>query len=317
VRSKGADQTVNIESYYDFLIEKGLSKSTIIQHRSSINRFYRWFMEKNKGITTDEDQLSVLRLVFQKHIKQFQDTASKRWKVGTINNTVKHLKQLFSWMLKNKMIPDNPCEETKLIPEDRLKAKWLTEQQERALFSEIRLRLGNPKVYKKTLREYAIIAFIYFTGARVEELCNVRLSDIQINERSGSVILRGKDKKQRKVDLNKSIRKILTQYLSVYRESLKGEYLFDTQRSDQMATRTAQHIVDNYAKRLNMPELTCHALRHTCLHNLVKAGQPLTVVAEIAGHMKANGTPNIEMTLRYIKPGEEEKSHAMESISWD
>ncbi len=79
---------MQIGSYYGYLVEKGLSPSTIHQHRSSINRFYHWFMNYNRGITKEDDQLSGMRLVFQKHIKQFQDAASKRWKVGTVNNTV-------------------------------------------------------------------------------------------------------------------------------------------------------------------------------------------------------------------------------------
>jgi integrase/recombinase XerD len=307
---------MKMESYYDYLIEKGLSQSTIHQHRSSINRFYRWFMNYNRGISVEDDQLSIMRLVFQKHIKQFQDVASKRWKVGTINNTVKHLKQLFVWMLDNKMIPDNPCAESKLIPEVQLKAKWITEPQERKLFAELRMLLGNPNQYRKIIREYAMIALIYFTGVRVEELCQIKLTNIEIHERSGWVYISGKDHKQRKIDLNKSIRKIILQYLNCHREDL-GSYLFASQRSKRVTTRAIQHVVKKYAKRLNMPSLTCHALRHTCLHNLVKAGVPLPTVAEIAGHIKADGTPNIDMTLRYIKPGEEEKADAMEMISWD
>jgi integrase/recombinase XerC/integrase/recombinase XerD len=75
--------------------------------------------------------------------------------------------------------------------------------------------------------------------------------------------------------------KILKQYKKEFQDHLKGGYLFDSQRSNQVTTRGVQHIVDNYATRLNMPDLTCHALRHTCLHNLVKAGVSLSTVAEI------------------------------------
>jgi site-specific recombinase XerD len=92
--------------------------------------------------------------------------------------------------------------------------------------------------------------------------------------------------------------------LKQYQGDLKGEY-FDSQRSNQVTTRGVQHIVDSYATRLNILSLACHALHHTCLHNLVKASVPLSTVAEIAGHLKVDGTPNIDMTLRYIKPGEE------------
>lgn len=167
------------------------------------------------------------------------------------------------------------------------------------------------------IREYAMIALMYFTGVRVEELCHIKLTDIQINGRPGWIYIYGKENKQRKVDLNKSIRKILSQYLNEYKESLKGSYLFDSQRSEQVTTRAVQHVVEKYAKWLHIPNLTCHSLRHTCLHNLVKAGVPLPTVAGIAGHLKADGTPNIDMTLRYIKPGEEEKADAMEMINWD
>lgn len=300
---------ITLTDYYAYLEKKGLSKSTVATYRSSINRFVAWLEQKEAHEMADGG-LTALQKAFQKHIQLFKKTAGKdlKLKAGTINLTIRHLKQCFSWMLANKLVPDNPAQEIKYIPEDRLKTKWITEQQERKLFAELRLLLGNPKQYRKVIREYAMIALMYFTSARVEELCNIKLVDIQINERSGWVYLYGKDNKQRKVDLNKSIRKLLTQYLNEYEGSLKSGYLFDSQRSGQVTTRAVQYIVENYAKRLNMSNLTCHALRHTCLHNLVKAGVPLSTVAEIAGHLKADGTPNIDMTLRYIKPWRRRKS---------
>jgi integrase/recombinase XerD len=307
-----------LNDYFAHLEKKGLDQSTIEGHRSSINRFLAW-LEKKEGGTTGGGGMSALRKAFQKHINQFKKSSGKdlQLSVGTINLTIRHLKQFYAWLLDQRLVPDNPAEEVSYIPEDRLKAKWITESQERALFAEIRLRLGNPKLYHKTIREYAIIAMMYFTGARVEEVANIKLSDFEINERSGWVLLKGKGSRQRKVNLNKTIRKVLTQYLDEYRDQLKGDYLFDSQRSKQITTRAIQHIVDGYAKRLQMDNLTCHALRHTCLHNLVKAGVPLTEVAEIAGHLKSNGLPNIEMTMRYVKPGNDEKAAAMEAISWD
>jgi integrase/recombinase XerD len=72
-------------------------------------------------------------------------------------------------LLEQKLIPDNPAKEIKYIPENRLQTKWITVQQERKLFAELRLLLGNPKRYRKIIREYAMIALMYFTGIRVEE----------------------------------------------------------------------------------------------------------------------------------------------------
>ncbi|WP_318616684.1 hypothetical protein [Sporosarcina sp. YIM B06819] len=51
--------------------------------------------------------------------------------------------------------------------------------------------------------------------------------------------------------------------------------------------------------------------------NTIKAGVPLSNIAEIAVHLKSDGTPNIDMTLRYIKPREEDKAGPTEMIGWD
>jgi integrase len=62
-----------------------------------------------------------------------------------------------------------------------------------------------------------------FTGVRVQELCEVKLSDVILGERSGSVVIRGKGNKQRTIPIIKDLRDTLREYSSIY--SPKGEYL--------------------------------------------------------------------------------------------
>ncbi|MCH5585203.1 hypothetical protein MK805_09500 [Shimazuella sp. AN120528] len=40
------------------------------------------------------------------------------------------------WVGKN-LIPDNPCDEVELIPEDRFKTKWIDKQVERRLITAL------------------------------------------------------------------------------------------------------------------------------------------------------------------------------------
>jgi integrase/recombinase XerC/integrase/recombinase XerD len=97
------------------------------------------------------EELTILQKAFQKHIQLFKKSASRelKWKAGTIL-TIRHLKQCFTWLLEHKLIPDNPVKEIKYIPENRLQPKWITEQQERKLFAELRLLLGNPRDIEKS-----------------------------------------------------------------------------------------------------------------------------------------------------------------------
>jgi len=58
-------------------------------------------------------------------------------------------------------------------------------------------------------------------------------------------------------------------------------------------------------------ELSAHVLRHTCLTNLVRGGNDLVLVAEIAGHKR------LETTRRYSLPSIEDRERAMEELRVD
>ncbi len=55
-------------------------------------------------------------------------------------------------------------------------------------------------------------------------------------------------------------------------------------------------------------ELSAHVLRHTCLTNLVRGGNDLVMVAEIAGHRR------LETTRRYSLPSIADREAAMEAL---
>jgi site-specific recombinase XerD len=125
-------------------------------------------------------------------------------------------------------------------------------------------------------------------GLRVDEVCNLRLLDVVISDRKGTVtVAYGKGDKWRTVPLNNSTRKALAKYLATHES--ESPWLFVTQKANKMQPRTVQHIMAKYAKEI--PGLTAHKLRHTFCHELVRAGVPLDQVAVLAGHMTANGRP--------------------------
>jgi site-specific recombinase XerD len=147
-----------LERYYEQLEKKGLSSSTIRQHKQSISRFMRWFHTMPELKNGD---LLGWQKVIRKDIRQFRRLSGKGLdadgssamkkclSIGTINNTVKHLKQFFAWLLDQNFIPDNPCDEVELIPEDRFKAKWIEKQVERRLINEMRVRSSNTNKHQR------------------------------------------------------------------------------------------------------------------------------------------------------------------------
>jgi site-specific recombinase XerD len=75
--------------------------------------------------------------------------------------------------------------------------------------------------------------------------------------------------------------------------------------------RLSPRAIDLIIRRIGADahlELSAHVLRHTCLTNLVRRGNDLVLVAEIAGHKR------LETTRRYILPSIEDRESAMEGL---
>lgn len=153
-----------------------------------------------------------------------------------------------------------------------------------------------------------------YTGLRVQELCDIRLKDLDISDRKGKVVVQsGKGGKYREVPLNLDARQSIQQYMAERRS--ESHYLFITQRSPKMTTWAVQFILQKYS-RLTGIEVTPHILRHTFCHELAVRKVPLDVIARLAGHMKKDGTPNLTMVTRYTLPNEDDQARAVEELSW-
>jgi len=58
-------------------------------------------------------------------------------------------------------------------------------------------------------------------------------------------------------------------------------------------------------------KLSAHTLRHTCVTNLVRSGNDLVLVAELAGHRR------LETTRRYSLPSAADRQAAMDALEID
>lgn len=302
-----------MDRFYTYLREQGKSDLTLRQYRSSWSRFLKFMgmdpAEEDKCLQSATIMdIADFKRKMEKGDKPFDRPLSPR----TVQQTLIHLNVIFRYFAEKGVIPSNPCEATdREVVIQQEAPKWLTRNEQNEL---IRLVNFHSLKRKNGYLERAIIPFLLHTGLRVQELCDLRLSDVVLSDRKGYIIVRGKGSKTRQVPLNKTARRILQEYFSVH--TPKGEYVFDSQRSEKLTTRAVQHMVAKYADLMKMPELTPHVLRHTFCHNLVKQGKPLDVIAILAGHMKKDGSPNLDMTVRYTQPDANDLQEAVESIAW-
>lgn len=141
------------------------------------------------------------------------------------------------------------------------------------------------------IRNDFIIEFLYATGLRVSELCNIKMKDISFSEKKIKVM--GKGSKERIVFYKAIDDKLWNDYLSVRDKILDGtpsDYLL-VSKTGKLTTRSVEKIVKNYALKKNIKsKVTPHTLRHTFATDLLNEGADIRSVGELLGHESLSTT---------------------------
>ena len=141
------------------------------------------------------------------------------------------------------------------------------------------------------IRNDFIIEFLYATGLRVSELCNIKLKDISFSEKKIKVM--GKGSKERIVFYEAIDDKLWNDYLCVRDKILNGtpsDYLL-VSITGKLTTRSVEKIVKNYALKKNIKsKVTPHTLRHTFATDLLNEGADIRSVGELLGHESLSTT---------------------------
>lgn len=176
------------------------------------------------------------------------------------------------------------------------------------------LGADQPNVRREELPQQAPRALArlpLYTGLRLAEPAALNLEDVAISARKVLVNIRsGRGEAYREVPLNADVRQALDLWLAERREQFAqatiGALLLSL-RGRPLSTRAMDLIVRQLGADAGLT-LSAHALRHTWLTNLVRRGNPLVMVAELAGRNRL-GT-----TRRYSRPSAADRQAAMEAL---
>jgi len=162
------------------------------------------------------------------------------------------------------------------------------------------------------IRPRSLVMLMLFTALRISETVALDVADVRIMTRKGVLVVIGKGDVQREVPLNALVRHVLEEWLE-HRTALArdGERaLWVSRTGGRLSARSADRDVRTVAAAAGLV-LSAHTLRHTCLTGLVRRGNDLVMVAELAGHQK------LETTRRYTLPSAADRQRAVEGLQID
>lgn len=139
----------------------------------------------------------------------------------------------------------------------------------------------------RPLRDRTVLELLYATGVRCSELCDIKLIDIDLDQKT--ILITGKGDKQRIVLFGDKAKERLLTYIQDERLKDVGSKLinnlFVTQWGDPLQDRGVQRILNKFSKRLgSKKQITPHKIRHTFATHLLNAGMDLRALQELLGH---------------------------------
>ena len=165
----------------------------------------------------------------------------------------------------------------------------------------------NPTLRK---RDLALIALMYITGIRRQEVVDLNLSDLIESEYKLRIL--GKGSKQREVFLTEETMQVLNNWLEVRGRGLgplftrvgKGGKV----NMARLSPQAIYYILKNRQKKAGLASFTPHDLRRTTITDLLSADVDVLTVSAIAGHNSS------DTTRRYDRRSEDSKRNAVERL---
>lgn len=267
---------IQIKEYFlkSILDQKNYSKKTFENYNRDLNKFFK-FLNDYKIKDIKKITKETVRLYF---LKQKNNNISNR----TLGRYYSSLNSFFIYSIEHEYIGVNPLKfidypkYTKKIPEyiyDSQLEKLLNEKTSENVEIELRNKL--------------IIHLLLDTGVRVSELVNIKVHDIDVEERIIKVF--GKGSKERFVFFTSKTKELLINYLIKRKEKAITDNLLINYKGEKLTERSVQKIIKLVGEKIGL-DIHPHLLRHTFATDLLNKGADIRMIQELLGHENLDTT---------------------------
>lgn len=291
-------------------LQKGVSPNTIKSYRDAFIVFLRYCRDELK---IKPEKLTVEQLS-RKSIEKYLIWLEKEQgcAVSTRNHRLTVIHALMRYIAVEDPQYMAKCQEILGIDFK----KHAKKEVEYLTIDELKIIFDQPDNNKKNgQRDLAMLSLLYDSGARVQELVDLKLKDIRFIK-PATVTLTGKGNKTRIVPLMPDTGALIEKYISNYGITSPEQYLFINKMKQKLTRSGVEYVISKYVTqaRDSHPEIlisnvTPHIFRHSKAMHLVQANVNLIYIRDFLGH------ESVKTTEIYAKADSAAKREALEKAS--
>lgn len=267
-----------INSFVEFkYVKNSHSENTVDAYRRDIEQFAMYLDEQN--IVSFNDVTYPIVLNYISYIRYDKKSLNNR----SVARKCSALRSFYTYLEERGIVSDNPFVQLRLGGNKRKLPDFLFVEEIDILLSGIDMsnNMG--------IRNRVLLELIYACGLRVSEAVEMKIHDIDFNDRFVRIV--GKGKKERIVPFYEEIGELLRNYIATTRAEImlmnnqNHDYLFINLQGNKLTTRGVQYILNEQVKKSGLSNsVHPHTLRHSFATHLLDGGCDLRIVQELLGH---------------------------------
>ena len=275
------------EEFLSWLLsERGRAANTLAAYRRDLTQYSQWLDARGLSVDT-VSTVDVFELIAE---RRRQGSAP-----STIARQLASIRSLHRFLVNEEHRRDDPTADVEGLRVPAGIPKALAEEQVTALLSAV---TGDDPIAR---RDRALLELLYGTGARISEVCDLSMGDIDFDARL--VRLFGKGSKERIVPFGRAAALALDHWFAPggrlelapepWRRRDDATAVFLNTRGGRLTRQAAWAVVKKYGRRAGLDavhQLSPHVLRHSCATHLLDHGADLRVVQELLGHASISTT---------------------------
>lgn len=275
------------QKFLEDLQLKNKSPQTISGYEKDI-RFFQTFLESHLNgqvyveEVTEEDIEQYIK--YLRNVRKLQPRSQNRY--------VSSIRSMYNYAFKKRIIVVNIAQYIENVQYQRKEREFLNLKELELLFSHIDTELV----------KIAVMTLAY-TGIRISELKELKLSDVDLINKTMKVT--GKGNKQRVIPISNTLHRILMEYITTLHPK-NSNYFFATQKTGRLSAQYVNKIIRESVKKAGITkQVSAHTLRHSFASYLIKSKVDVATLQRLLGHT------NVRTTSVYLHTDYEQLKEAV------
>jgi integrase/recombinase XerD len=279
-----------IESFlFHCQYEKNLSPKTLRAYTTDLKQFSEHLASAGLAASLVTE---LGKEVLREYIRVLFGTLAAK----SVKRKVATLKALFGYLEREDVLAVNPFRKMDVRIRDRRRLpRTIALADLKRLFAHLYARKakhagGADDELAAILRDIAVIELLFSTGARVAEVCGLRVGDVDLAQ--GRVRITGKGRRERVLRCGHAeVAEAVRGYVEASPPAGPDDFLFRNSRGNRLSEQSVRAALRKHAAESGIgAPVTPHMIRHSVATLLLEEGVDIRYIQHLLGHSSISTT---------------------------